>query len=251
MFPEIEEIVGRFRLQREGSLLTLQFTADEEFMQQVAGILEIPIRKMQQSSGRFQSKNNLKQLGLAMHNWHEVYKVFPAHANYSPDGKPLLSWRVHVLPYVGNSPLYNEFRLNEPWDSAHNKQLISRMPPLFAVPGSAVAREGKTGYVFPILKDGSTLTTGTKDGIQIKELTDGTSNTAMTVVADDEHSVIWTKPDDLMLDPENPLRGLRVVDGVFTVGLADGSVQSFPANFLPAEWLKLLTRAGGEPVQRP
>ncbi|HSG70357.1 MAG TPA: DUF1559 domain-containing protein [Planctomycetaceae bacterium] len=251
MFPEIDNLLSQFRFQREGTLLSVRLTADDKLLNQVGTMLAIPLRQMQQANGRNRSKNNLKQLGIAMHNWHEAYKVFPAHANYSPEGKPLLSWRVHVLPYLDQQALYNEFHLDESWDSEHNKQLIARMPPIFAVPGSAVASEGKTCYVLPILPEGAAITSGTKDGIQLQEITDGTSNTVLTVVADDEHSVIWTKPDDLTVDPENPLRGLRIESGAFTFGLADGSVQSFPANFPPAEWLKMLTRAGKEIVQRP
>jgi hypothetical protein len=251
MFPEIDDLLAQFRFQREGTLLSVRFTADDKLLNQVGTMLAIPLRQMQQASGRNQSKNNLKQLGLAMHNWHNNYNVFPAHANYSPDGKPLLSWRVHLLPYLEQQALYNEFRLDEPWDSEHNKRLISALPAVFHVPGSAAAHEGKTGYVLPILPDGAAITSGTKDGIQFRDITDGTSNTVLTVVVDDEHAVIWTKPDDLRVDPENPLRGLRIESGAFTFGLADGSVQSFPADFPAAEWLKLLTRAGGEIVQRP
>ncbi|HMC89933.1 MAG TPA: DUF1559 domain-containing protein, partial [Gemmataceae bacterium] len=72
--------------------------------------------------------NNLKQLGLALHNYHDTYGRFPAVANFDKDGKPLLSWRVHLLPFLDEGQLYREFHLNEPWDSAHNKKLVSRLP---------------------------------------------------------------------------------------------------------------------------
>jgi RNA polymerase sigma factor (sigma-70 family) len=84
---------------------------------------------------RQQSVENLKLIALGMHNHHEVYGFFPAAAIYSKDGKPLLSWRVALLPFFEEDNLYRQFHLDEPWDSAHNKKLLARMPKVFSVPG--------------------------------------------------------------------------------------------------------------------
>lgn len=247
--PGLDEIADKLIMRRENDRLRLEFSFQPDEWNQLAALLKKPTEGMLEEAKQSQSKNNLKQLGLALHNWHDVYKVFPAHANYSKDGKPLLSWRVHVLPYLDQIDLYRQFHLNEPWDSEHNKQLISQMPDVFAVPGSAVAKEGKTGYVFPILPDAAAITSGTKDGIQFKEITDGSSNTAMIVIADDEHSVIWTKPEDLKIDPDRPLAGLRFDHkGAFWVTFADGSVRGILKSIDPKVWLAVLTRAGGEVV---
>ena len=96
-----------------------------------------------------QSTNNLKQIALAMHNFNSTYRSFPAAYSTSKDGKPLLSWRVQILPYIEEGPLYGEFHLDEPWDSEHNKQLIPRMPRIYAAPGSKAAKEFKTNYLVP------------------------------------------------------------------------------------------------------
>ncbi|MCR9120515.1 MAG: DUF1559 domain-containing protein, partial [bacterium] len=64
-----------------------------------------------------QATNNLKQLGLAMHNYHDVYTHFPAAYTADKEGKPLLSWRVHLLPFIEGGALYEKFHLDEPWDS--------------------------------------------------------------------------------------------------------------------------------------
>ena len=61
--------------------------------------------------------NNLKQIGLAMHNFHDSYGGFPAAYSTDKNGKPLLSWRVHILPFVEGQALYRQFKLDEPWDS--------------------------------------------------------------------------------------------------------------------------------------
>lgn len=250
--PGFGEIVKTLQMSRTDNRLTLTFEAKESTLQPFVQLLEPFVKRQTAVVRASETKNQLKRLGLAMHNWHDVYKVFPAHANYSQDGKPLLSWRVHVLPYLGQLELYKKFHLDEPWDSEHNRQFIAKMPDVYAVPGSSVAKEGKTGFLFPILPDGSGVTTGTKDGIQIQELTDGTSNTAMIVAADEKHSVIWTKPGDLLIDPDKPLDGLFVDPrGAFFVLIGDGSVHGFPGDMDPKMWLKILMRADGTPVIFP
>src|SRR5207249_2796575 len=76
------------------------------------------------------SQNNLKQIGLAMHNYHDTYRHFPPQALTDKNGKPLLSWRVAVLPFIEQDNLYRQFKLDEPWDSEHNRKLLERMPKL-------------------------------------------------------------------------------------------------------------------------
>jgi RNA polymerase sigma factor (sigma-70 family) len=84
---------------------------------------------------RAQSRNNLKMIAIAMHNYNDTMGYFPPAAIYGKDGKPLLSWRVLLLPYIEQQALYKEFHLNEPWDSAHNKKLLERMPKTYLIPG--------------------------------------------------------------------------------------------------------------------
>jgi hypothetical protein len=86
-----------------------------------------PIREEQLA----ESVNNLKQIGIAFHNYNDTIGVLPTN-QLSNDKKPLLSWRVQILPYIEEDKLYKEFKLDEPWDSAHNKKLIDRMPKLYA-----------------------------------------------------------------------------------------------------------------------
>jgi hypothetical protein len=193
-----------------------------------------------------QSSNNLKQFALAMHNFHSAYRTFPAAYSTSKDGKPLLSWRVQILPYIEESRLYEEFHLDEPWDSEHNKQLIPRMPKIYAAPGSKAAREFKTNYLVP-RGDETIFNKGKKPRIQ--DITDGTSNTIMIVEASDERAVTWTKPDDYEFDGKQPMAGLvGLRRGGFLAAFADGSVR-FLKDTIKGETLKaLFTRAGGEVI---
>ncbi len=209
----------------------------------VAVALLLPaVQAAREAARRAQSMNNMKQIGLALHNYHDTYRHFPAQYSTGPEGKPLLSWRVHILPYLEQAPLYEEFRLDEPWDSEHNRKLIARMPPVYRVPGRDM--EGKTHYL--AASGEAAIFTGGKPG-SIREIIDGTSNTIAVVEANDEAAVTWTKPEDLdvgMNDLISRLVGVRPKG--FLALLADGSVR-FVDEKIDRDTLKaLFTRRGGE-----
>jgi hypothetical protein len=203
------------------------------------------------------SANNLRQILLAFHNYHDVNKGLPPAYNVDADGKPLLSWRVHILPYIEQQQLYAQFHLNEPWDSEHNKKLIPQMPQVYRSPRS-VAGEGMTTYLTPRNKD-SAFAPPAEDadpkvirGVSLAQIPDGTSNTIGVVEVNDENAVTWTKPDDYEYAADDPLQALRNTWGpVFQAALCDGSVQAFSIT-MNADVLKaLFTRNGGEVVQFP
>lgn len=189
-----------------------------------------------------------RQLGLAWHNYHDTFKVLPTAVSFDADGKKTrLSWRVHVLPFLEQRQLYDEFRLDEPWDSEHNRKLISRMPAIFRPANERLTAEGKTKFVIPLVE--RTIAPDAKKQISFRDITDGTSNTIMLVEADDEHAVVWTRPDDLEIDLTEPLAGLAVRSaGGFLVAMYDGSVVLFRTSIGPKDLAAMFTRAGGEPV---
>ncbi len=155
--------------------------------------------------------NQMKQLNLALLKYHQATEHFPAHAIYSDDGKPLLSWRVAILPYIEQQALHARFHLDEPWDSEHNRALIPEMPALLLDPSSKLALEqGKTRYVGPVGK--GLVFNGTDRGIS---LTDDTATIITLLQVNDPHAVIWTKPKDWTYDEKEPLHGL---DGNFLSG---------------------------------
>jgi RNA polymerase sigma factor (sigma-70 family) len=204
------------------------------------------VEKLKETAARAQSANNLKQLGLAMHNYHDTNNEFPAHAIYDNNGKkPLLSWRVAILPYIGENDLYNEFKLDEPWDSAHNKKLIEKMPSVFEP--VAGGKKGKGLTYYQVFTGPDTPFDGANK-ITLNGITDGTSNTILAVEAKDP--VPWTKPADLTMPKDkDKLPGLG---GLFQSGMNvlyfDGSVR-FMLNDVRAEsFRKLVTPAGGEIV---
>ncbi|MEZ6071174.1 MAG: M56 family metallopeptidase [Pirellulales bacterium] len=169
---------------------------------------------------------NLKRIGLAMHNYHDTFQVFPANTS-DDDGKPLLSWRVHLLPFLDRADIYDRFHLDEPWDSPHNRELIAEMPDTYRSP-TAPASTDKTVYL-GVVDDHSIFST--PGGTKMRQITDGTSNTVMVVTASDDRAVEWTRPIDCEFDAQQPSSGLVTPDGEGTrVLFADGSVRLLPAD---------------------
>ena len=209
------------------------------------------VQSAREAARRAQCVNNLKQIGLAFHNYASANNGFPATAITSPDGKPLLSWRVAILPYIEQQPLYQKFKLDEPWDSPHNKELIKYMPQIYACPsGNMVGGPNTTTYrVFSgkgALLDPARPTT-------IAEVTDGTSNTIMVVEA--KQAVPWTKPDELPFDPDvaahppAPLFGAGSFHpGGFNAAFADGSVRFIKLSINLNTLRALITKAEGEVI---
>ena len=196
---------------------------------------------------RQQAMQHLRQVGIAMQNHHDAMKRFPDAAIRGADGKPLLSWRVRLLPFLGETALYKEFHLDEPWDSKHNRKLIERMPNVYRI--AAELPPGKTCVVLPI---GAETAWPDGRGRVIREFTDGTSNTILIVEADDEHAVVWTQPADLAYDPANPAAGLGGHFGKgFVTGSADSAVHYLPLDANAETLRQLFTPAGREPVRWP
>lgn len=215
------------------------------------------VQSARAAARRAQSSNNLKQIALAMHSYADALRGFPAAYNTDPNGKPLLSWRVLILPFVEQSALYEQFHLDEPWDSPHNKKLIPLMPKVFRSPSSKAA-PGKTVYLGNAIEDGIFVAPKDKErgkkmpiGVSFRDIRDGTSNTIMVVEANDSEAVEWTKPADFSPNADNPLKGLGSMQpGGFNVAICDGSVRFIASVIDKKMFQALLTRNGGEVVSR-
>ncbi|WP_417746235.1 DUF1559 domain-containing protein [Rosistilla oblonga] len=211
----------------------------------LVGLLLPAVQAAREAARRMSCSNNLKQLALAVHNYHSVYKKLPSNI-VDKQGKPLLSWRVALLPYLEQNELYSQFRLDEPWNSAHNLPLAERMPALFACP-SGPQLPGKTAYQIPL---GENLSMLSDNPLLFRDIIDGTSNTVMMVETSPELAVDWTAPEDWTYDANDPLGGLGGHHpGGFHVSMLDGSVRFVTLEIDPELWYKLLTRNGREVVE--
>ena len=208
--PGTKELVAQmmktFKPQQAGKIieLTLQQSDFDELKSSLAPLLA----QASTQSAVQTCSNNLRQLALALLNQESATRRFAGYANFDKDGKPLLGWRVHILPFLGEGKLYKKFHLDEPWDSPHNIELAKEIPDVYRVPKgwandeltTRMAAEGKTVFVMP---RGNGMF-GTKEGMRIQDVTDGTSNTIMLITVQPDAAVVWTKPEDIEIDPENP-----------------------------------------------
>jgi hypothetical protein len=193
---------------------------------------------------------NMRRIVLAMQNYADSNRgTMPAHAIYSNDGKPLLSWRVQLLPYLEQEKLYQQFHLDEPWDSEHNKKLMEKMPDVYHGLNAKQNREGKTIFVVPVGPQAA-FPVGPKGLKFPASFLDGTSNTVLVVTIDDAFVVSWTRPEDLRFDSKHPAAGLGRLPRGHLVGMADGSVKFLSATIDPASLLPAFTPAGGEVLPR-
>jgi len=249
----IDQLARLFAPKVDANRLTIQVDAKQLIASATGAFLGQAALGVVKKAESAEVMSHLKQVAIAMHNYHDVYKQFPPAAIYDAQGRPLLSWRVALLPFLEptsqNAALYKQFYFDEPWDSPHNKPLIAKMPDIFAPRSARVREQGKTTLLVPVGKE---TIFGPKEGVPIRDITDGTSNTILIVDADEPQAVVWTKPDDLNVDgvdAKQALFGTRK-DG-FACALADGSARFIGPNFSSELLHALLTRNGGEAVAWP
>ncbi|QDU50790.1 DUF1559 family PulG-like putative transporter [Gimesia panareensis] len=173
--------------------------------------------------------DRMKKIGLAFHNYHDSFTRFPYADAHLVDGKPNLSWRVHLLPFLGEQELYHKFKLDEPWDSPHNKALLDQMPDVYQTQGAT--QPGSTS-VMTFIGKGTPFNGG--KGPQMRNFTDGASNVILAVKAGPDKAVPWTKPVDLPFNPGNPISALgQATDGKFLCFMGDGALKTIPTSISP------------------
>jgi len=187
----------------------------------MTGLLLPAVQAAREAARRMSSMNNLKQIMLALLNYESAYRKLPQQAITDADGNPLLSWRVAILPFIEQNDLYEQFHLDEPWDSEHNIKLLDKMPAIYHHP-SHPPKLGMASYLAPI-GQGIGLT---EDGLRFRDITDGTSNTIAVVEVSPDRVVPWTKPEDLDVD-ENTIDMWMNPMGA-NVAFFDGSVRFIP-----------------------
>jgi RNA polymerase sigma factor (sigma-70 family) len=194
---------------------------------------------------RERSRKSLQRVAFAVHDYVDVHGHLPTDI-LGKDGKPLLSWRVAILPQLDNEFLYSQFKLDEPWDSEHNKKLLAHMPKVFRSSAQGDGPASETyfqGFVGP----GAGFEAGKKLGYM--DFHDGTSNTVM--LAEAGPPVPWTRPADRPYDPKKPLPAMDgpYTDRIITV-FWDGSPHDLRWNLEERLYRLLIERADATVVTR-
>jgi prepilin-type processing-associated H-X9-DG protein len=218
----------------------------------LAGCLWPAFQEPRGPSRRSQCWNNLKQIGLALQNYADVYRCFPPAYLTDQNGKPMHSWRVLILPFMEQKALYDRYDFNEPWNGPHNSLLAKEMPPVFRCPSDAANDGMTTDYVAIV---GPETMWQADRGARFDEFKDGTSNT-LAVVEAAGAKINWMAPRDLpfaaVAKGINPKQGVGISSqhpGRAIAVFADGHTQLLQ-DALPVESLKALcTKAGGEVIE--
>jgi hypothetical protein len=216
----------------------------------VVGLVVPVLDRSVQARRREACVENLRRIGEALLQYEKRWGVLPPSAVAGPNGEPLLSWRVAILPELGFGSLHAEFRPDEPWDGPHNRPLIGRMPEVFRCPASH-GHPGSTCYL--ALHGPQALFDG-RAGVAIASVTDGTSQTLM--VAEASRGVAWTQPTDHEYAPLDlsssgaqplPKFGSGHSGGFYGL-FGDGWTRFLRDNVREETLRALITRDGGEAV---
>jgi len=236
----------------------------------VAGFLCVAfadaVSSAREAARRSQCKNNLKQIGLALHNYHDTYNCFPPAIIYGPDGKPWHSWRVIIMPYIECGSFYSEYSFDEPWNGPHNSELAKKFvngaPFVYRCPTDEKSNPQNTSYVAVIDEN----TVWPPHGVaSFQDVTDSTKNTLFVVEVGDS-GVHWMEPRDLRLDAMsfriNAAHGVGIrgqhgalhyilsdVPTGANVGTVDGWVEFLNAETPPADVRSMLIRNDGKPTE--
>lgn len=222
----------------------------------IACAVDDGIRQVKEAEPRVHIMNQLKQISLALHAYCDKHGSFPPATVRGPDGAPLYSWRVLILPFLEQEDLYADFRLNEAWDSQHNRTLLARVPPSYSPATYTIAADRSMTFYQVFVGSGAAFESD--KGLRLADFPDGPAETILLV--EGREAVPWTKPVDLTYAQNQPLAALgaprrhrmgRLQYGaylptVFCAAMADGSLRTFSVE-LPLPSLRgWITRNRGE-----
>ena len=145
---------------------------------------------------RTECANHLRQIALALHDYHQVYGCLPpAHVD-GPGGKPMHSWRVLLLPFLHYDKLYRQYDFAEPWNGPKNSLLAKRIPHEYRCPAAREGNSPATNYVAVV--GPATAWPGGKCA-RFQDIKDGTSDTILLVEVADS-TINWMEPRDMSFD---------------------------------------------------
>lgn len=241
LFALASEALSRVKITRQVRQVTVEAEAPPA-LADLPRLVEAAFVASMRGGLRQERVRRLQLVGLALHNHHVAQGSFPAGASRDAAGRQLLSWRVHLLPWLGQKELYDQFRLDQPWDSPHNRALLDKIPAVYQSPGAAV--DGTTRLV-PMIGPGTPFSLS--QGAALRDMIDGPDNTILLVECGPDRAVPWTMPDETTFDSQDPVAALGAIEEAgFLALFGDGRVEIIAPRITPEEFAALLTHAGGE-----
>ncbi len=236
----------------EGTRVVIGMPTDDDNISKLRTMFGAAYNASMESANRRERSARFHNITLGLLNFDSAKKHLPPPAICDKDGRPLLSWRVAILPYLEHNDLYKQFHLDEPWDSPHNRTLIEKMPGDYMDLGpkaDQLNREGKTTCQVPT---GPKTVFFNKEGAKMRDIADGTANTILVVEVAPSRAVEWTKPSDWEVDLSHPRQGVQRTDrNGFFATFCDGSGHFLLNDIDEAKLRAFLTRDGRETIDQP
>jgi type II secretory pathway pseudopilin PulG len=201
------------------------------------------VQAAREAARRMSSQNNLKQLAIALHNYHDTYRSLPPAVVRDANGQPLYSGRVLLLPFLEQQALFNQWDPTQAWDSPRNLPLSQSVLNVFIDPSGKTPTSARTDYLF--VTGTGTAFDERSGGHDLSGIVDGTANTLFMVDVRDS-GIGWAEPRDvdisqpMALPPSNH-------PGVTLGAFYDGSVKTISNTVPPEEVRAMATEAGMEP----
>ena len=211
----------------------------------LVGLMLPAVQAAREAARRMQCSNNMRQIALAMHNYHDFYQTFPPAFTTDVNGRPLHSWRTLLLPYLEQSALYDQIDLSKPWDDPVNLPFSQIVIPTYGCPSGHTDSPEKTCY--QVIVDPAGIFSGSTP-CKMPSITDGTSNTLLVIETESENAVPWMAPNDTNM-PKYLSLGKNTRHnhtGGSNAAFADGAVKFLSSSIDPATAQTLVTKAGGE-----
>jgi len=198
------------------------------------------------------TRNNLKQIGLGLHNYHDVLGSLPAGGTFDAAGRGLHSWQTFVLPFVEQDPLYRTIDLARPWNHPVNGKAVATSMPVFRNPGvDRGSANDAPGRPAPSHYAANAHLFGANRQVKFAEITDGLSNTLLSGEVTGNVKA-WADPTNV----RDPVLGINKTpdgfggpwEGGAQFLLGDGSVRFINEEIDPAVLEALATPGAGDRV---
>jgi hypothetical protein len=226
----------------EVELETVNLRATPDAFAQVAIAIASPARKR---ASQMMISNTMKQIGLAIHSYYAKEKHLPPLYFADDNGKPLLSGRVALLPYIEQRAMYRSLKLDQAWNSEANMQFSSTLIPTYCYE----RRDATTTIRFPVYP--GSLWHGDGPPKDFRDVTDGTSFTIAAIDAPESAAIEWANPQPWVLSVDDPMSDVFGDRDSATVVMLDGAVLVLRKSEMTNDKLKaMLTIDGGETIER-